>query len=356
MTRQARSWMQALLALASIAPAPALAERIDAAGFANAVALVERDRGLEFRHVPAYERVATTDDPDYRALAESPRRLRVECPGAGFTMVEQTGAVADFAGDRVVALRDADAQAVRVALGQLLDAQHYPDLIHDAATLPGDEGMARRGLLAASSCAAAQGGLGPVPAEPAADPFADPTLEVPEPVGDLSIFRTANLAASGLLRRQADREAPFRRPPHSTAELFVPGLWERGRKALPIDGAIPEPAGCKRDRDESVGVFVLVRALAARGGSVPRGAVAGWRGDRLVTFACEDGREPWIYTATLESAGDADDFRAAVDRLLPSDLPRPIEVAGDGTRVSVWHELPEMEARGFGAPPESAER
>jgi hypothetical protein len=265
-------------------------------------------------------------------------------------------ALPDLDRDRVLATAQAEPLAIRVALAQILDAQHYPEWIRGAGSLAGDAGVAQRGLIAASACAAAAGGLGPAPSEPPADPLAEATLRMDPTSDDLSLFRTASLAASGFLQRQADREAPFRRPPRSTAELLVPGLWERSRPPVEIGGDLTPPPGCEPDRDESLGVFALLLGFAEHGGAIPRGALAGWHGDRLLTFTCENGREPWLYSAAFENEGDAEDFRRAADALLPKDLARPIEIASDGVRVSAWHDLPEKSARAFGAPRDRAER
>ena len=60
-------------------------------------------------------------------------RIPSACPGPAFGMREVSGAFADPKADRVVATVGADALDVRVALAQLLDAQHYPELATHAS-------------------------------------------------------------------------------------------------------------------------------------------------------------------------------------------------------------------------------
>jgi hypothetical protein len=353
MKRRSRSWssaatLVALLGLAAMSGRPSAAAPAPRP-FDLAVSEIETARGLRFLRTPHLESVAGRE-AFQAVVATVAERISGACPGPAFGMREVTTAFADPQADRVVATVDADALDLRVALAQLLDAQHYPELAKRAAHASGDRGIAERALLMASACAAAQGGLGPTPSGDGGDPFAEPVLEIDAPSpSDTALFRTPLLLTTEFLRRQTDREAPFRRPPRSTAELLIPGRWERGEGPVALVGAAPAITGCRVVRDESIGVFSLARAFLSRGGSVPRGAFVGWQGDRYVAFDCDEGDDPWVYVALFSRKRDAADFRGAAELLLPSELPRPLARRAEGRRVTAWHALDEARARAFSA-------
>lgn len=315
---------------------------------ADLVRAVEAARGLAFERPPRLVRIEA--GPSFEtALRGIPDRIAIECPAPGFTVRLVESAVADPATDRVLASSDASPDDVRVALAHLLDAQHHPALVKSAAHRTGDAGVALRGLLAASACATAQGGLGePPPPGPSDEPLPPARLEVAANPDGVRLLRSATLVATTFLSKLPDREAAFRQPPLSTLELLVLGRWEPGAP-LELTGAPPEEPGCRVERDESLGVLALLRELTRAGGDVPSGALAGWRGDRLITFSCEDERTPWLYVAQLERARDAEDLRAAADSLLPEELARPLAARASGQRVLAWHGVDEARAQAFAA-------
>jgi hypothetical protein len=343
-SRSSAATLVALLGLAILIARPSAA----ALPFDLSVCEIETARGLRFLRTPQLESVAGTEAFE-AARSTDAERIAPACPGPAFGMREITDAFADPQADRVVATIDASAIDLRFALAQLLDAQHYPELARRASRARGDQGIAERALLMASACAAAQGGLGPAPSGDGGDPFADPVVELDQPSEGGALFSTPLLLATEFLRRQTDREAPFRRPPRSTAELLIPGRWERGEGPLALVGAAPAIAGCRVVRDESIGVFSLARAFLSRAGSVPRGAFVGWRGDRYVALDCDEGDDPWVYVALFSRRRDAADFRGAAELLLPLEFPRPLAQHAEGRRVTAWHALDEARARAFGA-------
>lgn len=338
----ARTALSALIALA-IAGGGASAGSQDTDAW---IAEVESGRAQEFVRPPRLEWLPR-GAPFQAARSRVSSAIPIECPAPGFEMRRLEGAFADPETDRVVAGEGADPLEVKVALAHLLDAQLHPERVREAAALPGDAGEALRALLAASACAAAQGGFGPAPEQPAGEPFSGPMQEVLEPGAGAGLVRSATAAASTFLQHQADREAVFRRPPRSTAELLFPGRWERDEGARQLLGQPPSPTDCRAVRDESLGVFSFVRALVERGGRVPTGVFEGWEGDRVVVYACEDGRRPWVYVALFSRDGDAADFSAAAGTLLPAELARPFEVEARGRRAVAWRDLEAADARSF---------
>ena len=314
--------------------------------FAATVHEVEAARGLSFLRPPSVERV--TSEAFASARSALPHPIPIACPGPGFRLRSVETAFANLDADRVIARTDADPVDVRVALAHLLDAQHYPALARDAARRPGDAGVAERALFEASACASAQGGLGPRPEGDAGDPFAEPILEVDAPSEAVVLLGTPILVATEFLRRQPDREAPFRSPPRSTADLLIAERWEHREAPLELVGAAPSEAGCEVVLDESVGLFALIRSFLGSGGRVPRGAFAGWRADRHVALDCGGGRKPWVYVAAFDRKRDAADFHDAADSILPAEWERPFEACALGRRVIAWHDLDGTRARAFG--------
>ncbi|MCC6640777.1 MAG: hypothetical protein IT386_06410 [Deltaproteobacteria bacterium] len=320
---------------------------IDDALFERLVEETETARGQRFLRPPA---LAWADAGD-AALAPLERE-RLELPllrsAPGFFQLRTVDtAFADRERDRIVAIPPGDVSDLRVALASLLDAQLYPDLVRDAALLPGDPGLAQRGMLAASARATADGGLGPVPSGPRMDPFSEAVLRVTHPVGTSTSLVTPIFAATEFLQGFSDREAPFRRPPLSTFEILVPGAWERAEPPVLLIGPEPRLGSCTVAGDESLGVFRLGVALIERGGSVPGVALGEWRGDRLVTWRCADGSAPWLYVAELGSDRGAEALRDAAEALLPASLARPLAASAHDRRAIVSHGVPEAAQREF---------
>jgi hypothetical protein len=328
-----------LLWATGAAPSPPISNWVDE---------VEAARGLPFVRPPS---IVWVNAKESSASSREPvgENTPIECPAPGFTTQPVTNAWTDPAADQVMAREGARALEVKVALARLLDAQHYPGLVEEAATLPGDAGLTLRALLAASACASAQGGFGPAPPQPSGDPFTEPTVEVKEPGAGAPLVRTPMLAAHTFLQQQPDREAVFRRPPRSTAELLMPARWARGEGPWRLVGEAPKQRSCDVARDESLGVFAYAEALVKRGGRVPSAIFTGWEGDRLIRFRCGDGSQPWVYVAQFAREPDADAFAAAAARLLPADLARPLEARSDGRRAVAWHALPAATTLSFAA-------
>lgn len=100
-------------------------------------------------------------------------------------------------------------------------------------------------------------------------------------------------------------------------------------------GKPPSIEGCSVAGDESVGVARLLVELLAKGGSLPGPLLAGWLGDRGVRFACDDGRERWIYVVEMSDAVRADALAREIQRLLPGELAGPSLAQAVGRRVVV---------------------
>ena len=320
---------------------------LDEAAFPQLVEETEAARGRRFLRAPSLA-WAGADDPALAALRDASRAfpLRRSAPGF-FQLREVETAFADRGGDRIVVVAPAAVADVRVALGSLLDAQLYPSLVQEALALPGDPGLAQRGMLAASARATADGGLGPAPSGTRQDPFSDETLHVTHPTGAAASLATPIFAATEFLQRFDDREAPFRRPPLSTFEILVPGAWERAEPPVLLLAPAPDLPACEAVSDESVGVFRLGVALIEHGGSAPGAALGQWRGDRLVRWRCDDGAAPWVYVAELGSEGGAAALRDSADALLPRSLERPLDAAASGRRAIVSHGLSDAALRAF---------
>lgn len=301
------------------------------------VAAVEEARGLRFIQRPALDLVGA-DDPRLDALRARAETLPLVRPTGSLALppLERTFAEADRA--RVVAIGPPNETELRVALAHVLDAQHYPGLVALAPRLAGDVGLAVRALLAASALATAQGGLGPAPNEPPDDALAAATSREPiEPVPAAALGPSPVLAAVGFLRALEDREAAFVRPPLSTEQILRPGIWKKSDRPMALEGPAPRPEGCILRRDESLGLFALVRGLLIRGGESPGGALAAWRGDRLVVAECAGVEEaPWIYVVELDTERDADALRGDLLSLLPSELSRDGRTTRVGARVVAW--------------------
>jgi hypothetical protein len=324
-------------------------ESIDEARFRTLVGETETARGQRFLRAPALVWIDGAD-PRLPALRRGVLAASLQRTGPGFFQLRDVeSAFPDPVGDRLLAVRPGDEADLRVALANLLDAQLFPDLVRDAVLLPGDPGLAQRGLVAASARATADGGLGPLPAGPRADPFAEEVLTVSHPIPDVSALETPILAATEFLQGFEDREAPFRRPPLSTAEILRPGAWERAEPPVLLLGPVPAPAGCSLLADESVGVFRLGLSLIERGGSVPGPALAGWSGDRLVRWQCDGGASAWFYVAEMTSEASAEALHESLPVLLPSYLARPFASVRSGRRVLASHGVEEAALRELAA-------
>lgn len=310
------------------------------------VRALEVARGLAFLRTPALERV-DDDDPALRALRERPDLVPLHRT-TGIAREERVErAIADPARDRVLATRAASDAEIALALAHLIDAQRYPTLVARAARATGDPGEALRALLAASAFLTANGGAGPVPEKPPLDVFAGPFFEISAPVSTRAFLRTPFLAATGLIRATADREGLFRAPPLSTEQVLRPARWAGSDRPLRLAGALPALPGCSVVRDESLGLFPLVRSVVERGGRVAGRALAGWGGDRLVVEDCA-GRSAWLYVIVLDEPGDAADFVEAVDLLLPAELERPFVARQRERRVIAAHGVDADLATAFG--------
>jgi hypothetical protein len=330
----------ALLLLLLAPPVRASDEARD--DFEARITATETARGLRFLVRPALERVAAGDErfAALRDAAPSDDPLRADgarSPARCLPDVERA---------RILCAGEPEPGALRRALARLLDAQHHPALAARAPRLAGDPGVALRALLAASAEATASGGLGEPFAEEPPALLSLETLEVAHSprTGELLV-----LAARALLRSVRDREEPFRSPPLSTRQLLSPPDYRAGVRPVRLDGAPPTVAGCEAAGDESLGVGRLLAALGARGGSVPGAALAGWRGDRLVRLACDDGASRWAYVADFDDSVGATAFAAHLDLLLPPDLARPAASLRQARRVVAWHGLGPAQARDWAA-------
>lgn len=302
----------------------------------------EAARGLAFVRRPTLETFAP-DAPAFEALrAAMPFPLERREGPWGSRPAERVAV--DISRAHVAALRPVDSDEVLLALAFLLDAQHYPRLIENAAGATGDVGRTLRGLLVASAIATARGGyaLDPPDAEPLPDFLAEERLEpnpAMGPFGALPVF-----AAQVYLHAQQDREAAFRAPPVSSEQLLRPAQGHGADRPAWLAGAIAAPAGCEVASDESVGVWTLLYGLIQRGASAPARGLAAWTGDRLVRWRCEDERALWLYVAELDDEAGARAFAAIVPLLLPPDLEGDPILQRRGRRVSVSSGLTPAEA------------
>ncbi len=304
-----------------------LAELVAAGGhvdpqvYESLVARIEERRGLRFVRRPLLALV-TADDERLAGLRVAGRDTNRCLP--------------DLAGASVVCVATVEADGVALALAQLLDEQHYPELVARAERLAGDPGRALRALLAASAEAAARQGIGPPFEEIPPGLLEQETLEVERTEATETLLP---LAATLLLRAQRDREAPFRDPPLSTRQLLSPRDYRAGIRPVLLRGTPPEALDCEPVTDESVGPAALLTAVTRVGGTVPAAPLAAWRGDRAVQLACRDDRKPWIYAAEFDDPAAAASFAASAEAFLPGSLPRPFALLVASRRVLVWHDI-----------------
>lgn len=324
------------------APQPEPAE----AAFARLVAETESARGLRFARPPA---LAQLDEGSAtaRALAAAAASAPLEIVAPGEEPRALARAAPDLAHDRVMALRDADPLEIRLCLAHLLEAQHRPALAQLARELRGDAGRALRALLAARALATATGGLAAAPGDTAPDLFAAATLDVSDAHPEVLRVGIPTLAALDFLRAQRDPDAPLAHPPLSTEALLRPRRFAAGDEPLALVGDPPALPGCSVARDESLGLFLLLRAFAARGGRIPALALAGWSGDRAIELRCDAGSSAWLYVIELDTEPAAAAFLAAAEALLPADLEGPFVSERRGRRVTLSRAIPARERAAF---------
>lgn len=309
------------------------------------IARTESARGLAFIRRPQLDVVAA-DDASLQSMRDAATIPLVASTGMIFTKPFERTAV-DRSRDRVVAAQPLAEDEIRVALAFLLDAQHYPSLVADAERSPGDVGVTLRALVAASALATASGGLGPAPEEPLPDAFAETLLETnADPDGDL-FGPIPVLTAQGFLRALDDREAAFRAPPLSTEQILRPRAWIQSDRPAQLGGAPPLLAKCSIERDESVGVYALVRGFIQHGGSVSSRVFRAWHGDRAVSWRCDDERAPWLYVVELDDEESARRFVDAAALLLPTEWPPADGVGRRGRRAFAFHGIAPAEADAF---------
>jgi hypothetical protein len=326
------------------------AGRVDRDAFDAVVAATEAARGLGFIQHPTLE-LLSDDDPRRPAIRKAAGALE-PCPrsdgahGASAAAESSGGCFADPGFERVVCAPPLNAGSLRQALGRLIDAQNYPLLARAAPNLAGDPGVGLRSLLAASAFRASASGR---PATGAAD--TEGLLDLPQ----IEIERSATPAglclalAAVFLSTQSDAEGPFRAPPLSTKQIASPAAYRASERPHLLLGDAPATEGCTVVHDESVGVARLLVELAAKGGSVPGEALAGWQGDRGIRFECPNAESQWIYTAELEEAAAAATFAREIQRLLPASLSGSSAVEQIGTRVVVSHGFSRGRARAWAA-------
>ncbi len=338
------------------APDPTLVDErgdVDEDGFAALVAAVEAQRGLGFIQRPHLELIAADDSrlpalrADARALEPCPATVAASPVGSERAGEPSgPGCFADPGLEFVQCLAPPDLDAARRVLRRLLDAQNYPRLAHAAPLLRGDPGVAIRSLLAASASGASGAGSGSAPPR---DPASLDLLQLSQ----IEVERREDPGsgcvdmASAFLASQNDREAPFRTPPLSTLMMVRPQAYRASQRPLLLLGKPLDVAGCEVASDESLGVARILVALLAKGGSIPGAALAGWRGDRALTFTCGSEPAPWIYVVELADEVRAADFAAAAPRLLLGVFPGRSETQRIGRRVVIDHEIGAQAARGW---------
>jgi hypothetical protein len=302
----------------------------------------ETARGLAFVRRPTLE-ILEPDAPAFEALrAAMPFPLERREGPWGSRPAERVAV--DVPRARVAALRPVDDEEVLLALAFLLDAQHYPRLVENAARATGDVGRTLRGLLVASAIGTARGGyeLDPPAAEPLPDLLAEERLEpnpAMGPFGALPVF-----GAQVYLHAQRNREAAFRAPPLSSEQLLRPAQGHGADRPAWLAGAVAAPAGCEVASDESLGVWTLLYGLIERGAEAPARGLAAWTGDRLVRWRCEPERAAWLYVAQLDDEAGAHAFAAVIPLLLPPDLEGDPLLQRRGRRVVVSSGLAPAEA------------
>ena len=311
----------------------------------------EAARGLHFVRRPELV-LLEPDAPERARLEADAKGLDPSVAGSAPPSKPAPGAPApayvDVDAARVYAAPPPAPVSIRMALARLIDAQNYPRLVELAPRLRGDAGLAVRSLLAASVSATSSNSWRRTPFEgPELDLLGRPRIEgrvngIPQFGG-----QTAWLVAAVFLAQRDDREEPFRKPPLSTKQLLSPHAYTGSDRPVRLVGPPPLVSGCELTSDESLGVFAMLAALSAVGGSAPGPALASWQGDRLLRFRCADGAKPWIYVAELARADEAPGFVAALDALLPSDLVRPLGTTRSGRRAAAWSGLPGAAVRDY---------
>lgn len=304
---------------------------VDPAALDQWIQTTETARGLAFVRRPTLEALEP-DSPAFEALrAAMPFPLERRDGPWGSQPAEDVAV--DVARAHVAVLRPVNGDDVLLALAFLLDAQHYPRLVENAAAATGDLGRTLRGLLVASAIVTTRGGFGlePPDAEPPIDLLAEERLEPnPEmgPFGPLPVFAAQVYLA-------AHREAAFRAPPLSSEQLLRPAQGRGADRPAWLAGMIAAPAGCEVASDESLGVWTLLQSLIQRGASAPARGIAAWAGDRRVRWHCEEGRAAWLYVAQLDDEAGARAFASIVPLLLPPDLDGDATLQQRGRRVVV---------------------
>lgn len=324
---------------------------VDAAGFDELVAAAEQARGLPFVRRPALVLV----DPDAPAPAGRAEAVGAMAATEAPATPEEARVWIEPDAALVFARRPPDVGALRLALGHLLDAQQFPRLAELAPRLQGDAGLAVRGLLAGSARATASGRWLRSGGGEAGELLASlpEWLSHPDRIPQATFGDAAALAPL-LLFQLEDPNQAFRRPPLSTLQLMSPAAYH-ARRPLRLLGTPPALPGCRVSRDESVGVLRLLHGAAAGGLAPGDESIAAWRGDRLVRYACEEERAPWLYVVELDDEGSARSFEPRIGARLPRELARPAASAGAGRRVVAWHALPSEAALGFASRLEARE-
>jgi len=319
--------------------------------FEALVVEIESARGLAFVRRPELVSVPA-DSPELGALAAQAReREPLGASAAPERSPDLPALEVDLERARVLVSGPPDRFTLGLALARILDAQHYPRLAAAAPAVGGDPGIALRSLLRASASATTSRSWSPR----SAAPLAVGELDLLRPariegrIGGVRQFApaTAWMVAALFLATRDDREEALRAPPLSTKQLLSPRAYEASDRALRLTGPAPQVPGCELQSDESLGVLAILVALSENAGAVPGPALAAWKGDRLLRFACEDGGAPWIYVARLARADEAPAFAAALDALLPPELARPFGSVRSGTRVVAWSGLPGAPIRDF---------
>jgi len=341
--------------LALLTAAPVASRAVGTGTAPDLAAQVDRTeaaRGLRFVRRPTLEVLGAGDArlAELRRAAAARRPLPPTGSAPAAPGPERCFAVFERA--QVLCLAPFEEDELRLALARLLDAQAYPALVAAAPALPGDPGIALRSLLAASAAASADAGFPPPPAAPVPGVLGQETIEIPP--GE-SPDRILAFAASLFLAVQPDREQPFRAPPLSTKQILGPPAYRAGERPRLLAGPPLALAGCRPTEDQSVGLGRLLAGLAEGGGRVGGRLLAAWKGDRLLRFACDDAREPWLYVVELADEAAADDFAAGAEALLPRALARPATRERVGRRAVFSNGIETEAARRFAAGLEARE-
>jgi len=317
-------------------PPPALPPALDVVGAADPdmldvwIQATETARGLAFVRRPTLE-IVEPDSPAFEALRAA-MPFPLERQDGPWSSRPAEGIAVDVARAHVVAVRPVDPAQALLALAFLLDAQHYPRLVENAAAASGDVGRTLRAVLIASAISTARGGYQPE-TEPLPDLLEEDHLEPNPEMGPFGALPV--LAAHVYLRAQRDPEAAFRAPPLSSEQLLRPAQGRGSDRPTWLAGAIAAPAGCEVASDESLGVWTLLHGLIERGASASARGITAWAGDRLVRWRCEPERAAWLYVAQLDDEAGARAFAAIVPLLLPPELEGDPILQRRGSRVSV---------------------